>query len=86
MIHGYAFRFLWRWPQLTAYRAAERRPFALMLNRYGGRNGVVIGAAVQFGQRVFSLVWGKPGGHVKPRVRAAAAAAEETSEAKGGRS
>lgn len=49
-------------PRLTVYRAADHRP-TLMLNRYGdvhGREGVVIGAALNLRGRVWSLTWAKP--------------------------
>ena len=52
------FRFRWRRPTAIVYRAAERRRFHVLLNRYPG---VVIGLAVQVGVRVLSIVWARPG-------------------------
>ena len=46
----------YRRPRLTIYRAAERRRLRVALNRY---EPVVIGVAVQIGERVFSLTWAK---------------------------
>lgn len=43
----------WR-PQLTVYRAANRRVVRVMLNRY---RIATIGVAVQVGQTVISLTW-----------------------------
>lgn len=56
----YAWRhaFEWRRPAAHVYVAAERRRFSVGLNRYPG---VVIGAALQIGRRVLSVVWGRPG-------------------------
>jgi hypothetical protein len=56
----YAYRcaFEPRWPKATIYRAAKRRRLSVRLNRYPG---VVIGAAIQIGARVFSITWGAPG-------------------------
>lgn len=54
----YRYAFHWRRPRLTVYRAATRRTVAAGLNRYPG---VVIGAYAQFGERVVSLTWGRPG-------------------------
>jgi hypothetical protein len=56
--YSYRHAFKPSWPKLNTYRAAERRRLAFHLNRYPG---VVIGAAVQVGARVFSLRWGRPG-------------------------
>jgi hypothetical protein len=52
------YAFEWRRPKVTVYRAATRRRLAVHLNRYPG---VVIGIALQIGNRVVSLVWGRPG-------------------------
>ena len=51
-------QLLWIRPRLDTYRAAERRRFQVVLNRYPG---IVIGVAVQVGQRVVGLRWGRPG-------------------------
>lgn len=56
--YAYRFAFQWRRPVARIYTAAVRRRFAVSLNRYPG---VVIGVALQTGQRVLSLVWGRPG-------------------------
>lgn len=54
----YRHTFQWRRPRVVLYWAAKRRAFWVGLNRYPG---VVIGAGVQVGQRVVSLVWGRAG-------------------------
>ncbi|MEW2474628.1 hypothetical protein AB0875_12635 [Micromonospora gifhornensis] len=54
--------FQWARPRVTAYRAADPRTFAVRLNRYPG---VVIGAAVQIGRRVFGITWGRPGRRIR---------------------
>ncbi len=56
--YNWRFAFEWRRPKVVTYRAAQRRHFAVALNRYPG---IVIGIAIQSGARVVSIVWGRPG-------------------------
>ena len=56
--HGYRNTFEWRKPKVLIYRTAERRAFAVKLNRYPG---VVIGVLFQVGRTALSLLWGRPG-------------------------
>lgn len=56
--YAYRHKFLWRRPKVHTYTAAQRRRFAVGLNRYPG---VVIGVAFQSGRQVLSIVWGRPG-------------------------
>lgn len=54
----YRYQFRWRIPKAIIYRAAVKRHVSVKLNRYPG---VVIGIGLQVGQRVLSIVWGRPG-------------------------
>lgn len=56
--YAYRHAFEWRRPTALVYEAAERRRFAVHLNRYPG---VLIGVAFQVGRRVLSILWGRPG-------------------------